>query len=181
MTFINQPGVISKLDISVPKDIGEQFFKDMLGQLSNGLDVQIDLLSPDMQKTLDVMMKHKVPNDYLEIQYFVDNNKKKLFVATTNPNYSDLYWNSENAKTWVDESISIEDTPDKIIPILDDISKKTSSEYINYIDSQKRISNYISAQNPNVPPRIEKKSSVVLDAKETFENDYARLHSFQIV
>lgn len=145
MTFINQPGVISKLDISVPKDIGEQFFKDMLGQLSNGLDVQIDLLSQDMQKTLNVMMKYKVPNDYLEIQYFVDNNKKKLFVATTNPNYSDLYWNSENAKTWVDESISIEDTPDKIIPILDDISKKTSSEYINYIDFQKRISNYISA------------------------------------
>lgn len=58
-------------------------------------------------------------------------------------------------------------------------------EYSNYIDSQKRISNQLSAQIPSIHQNLnateEKTSSIVLDAKVTFENDYARLHSFQIV
>ena len=88
MTFINQPGIIAKFDIRVPRNIGEQFFKDMLSQLSNNLNIDIDSLPIEMRKTIELMMNHRVPNDYLEVQYFMNNNQEKLFIATTNPNYS---------------------------------------------------------------------------------------------
>ena len=124
MTFVNQPGIISKFDIRVPKNLGEQFFKDMLIQLSNGLDMGIDTLTSDMQSTMVAMTKHKVPNDYLEVQYSVNDYKKELFVATTNLNYSESYWNKVGAKPWVENSIGISGTPESIEPIIRDISKK---------------------------------------------------------
>ena len=54
MTFVNQPGIISKFDIRAPKNIGEQFFKDMLIQLSSGLNIQPESLPLEMKSTLDV-------------------------------------------------------------------------------------------------------------------------------
>lgn len=183
MTFLNQPGIISKFDIRVPKNIGEQFFKDMLSQLSNGLNIGIDSLPIDMGSTLDAMMRHKVPNDYLEVQYSNNNNQKKLFVATTNARYSDLYWDKENAKQWVDNSISIEDSPEKIIPIINDISKKAPVEYDNYIETQKRLGNQIpellQSQQKDYQSSIIK--SIVVNAQATRENDYARKNSMTIV
>lgn len=144
MTFINQPEILSKYVIRVPKNISEQFFSDMLSQLSSGLNIGNDELPIDMKCTIDAMMKHKVPNEYLEVQYSITDNQKKLFVATTNPNYSDLYWNSEQTISWVENSIGIEDVPEKIIPIIKDISDKTSLEYSNYMESKIRMENKVS-------------------------------------
>ena len=188
MTFVNQPGIISKFDIRVPKNIGEQFFKDMLIQLSNGLSVGIDSLPIDMRSTIDAMMEHKVPNDYLEVQYSNDNNQKKLFVATTNPNYSDSYWDKENAKPWVEDSVSIEDTPEIITPILNDIAKKAPIEYGNYIENQRRMGNQkygtLSSKQDisQFTTTIDNQpTTFVANAQATRENDYARQNSITIV
>lgn len=190
MTFVNQPGVISKFDIRVPKNMGEPFFEDMLSQLSNGLDVEIDSLSPDMQSTINAMTNHKVPNEYLEVQYSMNDNKKDLFVATTNPNYSESYWDKPEAKAWVEDSIGIEGTPKSIEPIIKDISKKASFEYSNYIEKQRRLNNTIPSVT-NVEPKLdetimlevdneEKISPIVLNAAATHENDYARKNNIAI-
>lgn len=163
MTFVNQPEVISKFDIRVPKNIGEQFFKDMLSQLSNGLDIGIDSLTSDMQSTIAAMISHKVPNEYLEVQYSMNDNKKDLFVATTNPNYSESYWNKAETKSWVDGSIGIEGPPEKIEPIIKDISKKTSHEYSNYLERQSRLNKVV----PSSITTIESKKDEPTMAKVT--------------
>lgn len=186
MTFVNQPGIISKFDIRVPKDKGEQFFKEMLMQLSNEQSIDIDSLTNDMQSTIDAMMKHKVPNDYFEVQYLNQNNQRSLFVATTNPNYSDLYWDKENAKQWVENSVGIESTPEEIIPIINDIAKKAPIEYDNYIETQKRRGNQghqtIPIQQENKTTTIYKNQTpFVANAQATRENDYARQHGITIV
>lgn len=137
MTFVNQPGVISKFDIRVPKSIGSMFFRDMLSHLKTETEFDYNTLSPDMKSTLDIMLNHKVPNEYLEIQYSVTNNKKELFFATTNYNYSDLYWNNPNAKPWTENSIGIGDTPEGMNYILEDVKSKTNEEYLNYLDMQR--------------------------------------------
>lgn len=187
MTFVNQPGIISKFDIRVPKNIGEQFFKDMLIQLSSGLNIQPESLPLEMKSTLDAMLKHKIPNDYLEIQYFKNNGEKKLFVATANPYYSDLYWNNEKAKPWVENSVSIEDSPENIIPIINDISKKAPIVYSDYVETQRRIGNQI----PNSSQIEQEKTSdilieeepvaIVANAQASRENDYARKNNTTIV
>lgn len=185
MTFVNQPGIISKFDIRVPKNLGEQFFKDMLIQLSNGLDMGIDTLTSDMQSTMVAMTKHKVPNDYLEVQYSVNDYKKELFVATTNLNYSESYWNKVGAKPWVENSIGISGTPESIEPIIRDISKKTSLEYSNYVEIQRWHNNQqtTNPSNTAVPQEINEKEIVpiVANVHATYENDYARNNSMTIV
>lgn len=186
MTFVNQPGIISKFDIRVPKNIGEQFFKDMLMQLTNGLDIEIDLLTTDMQSTIAAMIGHRVPNDYLEVQYSVNDNKKELFVAATNPNYSESYWDKDEAKSWVENSVGISGTPESIEPIIRDISKKTSLEYINYVDTQRRLNNQktINYSNPSAPQESseeEKNIPIVANVQATRESDYARKNSMTIV
>lgn len=186
MTFVNQPGVISKFDIRVPKNIGEQFFKDMLMQLSNGIDIGIESLTSDMQSTIAALMSHKVPNEYLEVQYSVNDYKKELFVATTNPNYSESYFDKDDAKLWVDNSVGIAGFPESIEPIIRDISKKTSLEYSNYIEKQIRLNKIISSLSTtsfesklNKPTMsevdVEKRiNPIVFDAAATREDDYAR-------
>lgn len=186
MTFVNQPGIISKFDIRVPKKIGEQFFKDMLIQLSNGLDIGIDSLTSDMQSTITAMTGHKVPNDYLEVQYSENDNKKELFVAATNPNYSESYWDKDEAKSWVENSVGISGTPESIEPIIRDISKKTSIEYRNYVDIQRRFNDQkvIYPSSPSMPQEFseeEKIIPIVANAQATRENDYARKNSMTIV
>ena len=184
MTFLNQPGIISNFDIRVPKNKGEQFFKEMLMQLSNEQSIDINSLSNDMQSVIDAMMKHKVPNDYFEVQYSNQNNQKSLFVATTNPNYSDLYWNKENAKPWIENSISIEGSPEEIIPIVTDIAKKAPIEYGNYIEKQERIGVRVLSRQENRNPStsIDKKpTTFVRNDQATRENDYARQHCITVV
>jgi hypothetical protein len=186
MTFVNQPGVISKFDIRVPKNIGEQFFGDILLQLSNGLDIGIDLLSSDMQSTIVAMTKHKVPNDYLEVQYSVIDSKKELFVATTNPNYSEAYWDKDEAKPWVENSIGISGTPKSIEPIIRDISKKTSLEYVNFFERQRRFDeqktiNSSSSTETQEFCKEEKIMPIVANVQASRENDYARKNSMTIV
>ena len=51
MTFINQPEVISKFVIRVPKNISEQFFSDILIQISSVSDIKLDVLPLDMKCT----------------------------------------------------------------------------------------------------------------------------------
>ncbi|MBR6690713.1 MAG: hypothetical protein IKL65_05220 [Bacilli bacterium] len=179
MTFVNQPGVISKFDIRVPKNIGEQFFKDILLQLSNGLDIEIDSLPLDMKKTINAMMKHKVPNEYLEVQYSIHNNQKNMFIATTNPNYSELYWDKEGVKPWTESSIAIEGTPEIITPIIDDIYKKASIEYINYVEHQRRLNNQYAINTPKqqiLSENISKDEfiSILANPRATQESDYVR-------
>ena len=133
------------------------------------------------------MLKHKIPNDYLEIQYSKNNGEKKLFVATTNPNYSDLYWNNEKAKPWVENSVSIEDSPENIIPIINDISKKAPIVYNNYVEAQMRIGNRI----PNSSQIEQEKTSnaiieeepvtIAANVQASRENDYARKNNMTIV
>lgn len=180
MIFLNQPGVIVKFDIRVSKNVGEQFFEDMLSQLSNGLSVGIDALTPDMSGVLDMMMKHKIPNEYLEVQYSMNDNERKLFVATTNPNYSETYWDKEEAISWMDDSVGIEGVPEKIIPIINDISKKTSIEYSNYIENQKRTE--MIKQQLITEKRVEDKIiPIVANPQATRENDFARKNGMTIV
>lgn len=186
MTFVNQPGVISKFDIRVPKNIGEQFFKDMLMQLSNGIDIGIESLTSDMQSTIAALMSHKVPNEYLEVQYSVNDYKKELFVATTNPNYSESYFDKDAAKLWVDNSVGIAGSPESIEPIIRDISKKTSLEYSNYIEKQIRLNKIISSlsttsfksklNKPTISEvDVEKRiNPIVFNAAATREDDCAR-------
>lgn len=184
MTFVNQPGIISKFDIRVPKNMGEQFFRDMLMQLSNGLDIGFDSLTTDMQTTIAAMTGHRVPNDYLEVQYSF-NNKKELFVATTNPNYSELYWDKDEAKPWVENSVGISGTPESIEPIIREISKKTSLEYSNYVEIQRRhnVQQTTNPSSTSVPQEISEKEIVpiVANVQATRENDYARNNSMTIV
>ena len=185
MTFVNQPGIISNFDIRVPKYMGEQFFSDMLMQLSNGLDIGFDSLTTDMQTTIMAITGHRVPNDYLEIQYSVNDNKKELFVAATNPNYSELYWDKDEAKPWVENSVGISGTPESIEPIIRDIFKKTSLEYSNYVETQRRHNNQkiTNPSSTSVPQEISEKEIVptVANVQATNENDYARKNSMTIV
>ena len=138
MIFLNQPGVISKFAISVPQNIREQFFEDMLSLLSNRLNIGLDSLSLDMRSTIDAVIKHKIPNDYLEVQYSNVDNQKKIFVAAATPSYSESYWNTEQAIPWTEKSVGIKGTPEQIIPILNDISRKSSYVYDNYIETKWR-------------------------------------------
>ena len=184
MVFVNQPGIISKFDINVPKNMGEQFFEDMLMQLSKEQKVELDSLPIDMKSTINAMKKHRVPNDYLEVQYSNNDNQKRLFVATNNPNYSDLYWDKENAKQWVEDSVGIEGTPEEIIPIINDITKKAPVEYNNYIESKKRT----GYQKPSQPKKQQPSASIdnqpttfLANPQATRENNYARQHNMTIV
>lgn len=176
MTFLNQPGIVSNFDIRVPKNMGELFFRDMLIQLSNGLDIEFNSLTTDMQTIITAMMGHRVPNDYLEVQYSVNDNKKELFVATTNPSYSELYWDNDEAKAWVENSVSISGTPESIEPIIRDISRKTSHEYSNYVDTQRRLNNYQTISSPASQEIV----PIVANNQVTRENDYVRNNSMTI-
>lgn len=166
MIFVNQPGEISKFDIGVPKNMGDQFFKDMLIQLSNGLDIGIDSLTSDMQSTIAALTSHKIPNEYLEIQYSMNDNKKELFVATTNPNCYELYWDKDNAKPWVEDSIGIEGTPESIEPIIRDISKKTSFEYRKYVENQTRLNKIASSLATSMKSKTDKRGMSEIDGAE---------------
>lgn len=166
MFFVNQPGEISKFDIGVPKNMGDQFFKDMLIQLSNGLDIGIDSLTSDMQSTIAALTSHKIPNEYLEIQYSMNDNRKELFVATTNPNYYELYWDKDNAKPWVEDSIGIEGTPESIEPIIRDISKKTSFEYRKYVENQTRLNKIASSLATSMKSKTDKRGMPEIDGAE---------------
>ena len=114
--------------------------------------------------------------DYFD---FNSNNQKRLFVAADNPNYNELYWDKEGAKPWVENSFSIEGTPETITPIINDISKKASIEYSYYLDRQKRIGvpNYeqLSVQDEIKP------TAFFTDAQSSRESDYARQNNITIV
>jgi len=186
MIFVNQPGVISKFDIRVSKSIGEQFFKDMLLQLSNGLNIGIDSLTPDMKNTVDAMIKHEVPNEYLEIRYSMNNNQKKMFVATNNYNYSESYCYCDDVKLWVENSIAIDGTPERITPIIKDISEKAPSEYRNYIEKKTGLENQSTINFSKQQSVSEKKVDneiipITVNPQATLENDYARKNGMLVV
>lgn len=187
MSFVNQPGLISRFNVEVPKSIGEQFFKDMLIQLSNGIDVEIDNLTPDMKSTVFAMIGHKVPNDYLEVHYSVKNNKRELFVAASNPNYFDLFLGkNEPTKPWLEDSIGISGTPESIGPIIRDISEKTSTEYLNYIKNQRGDSNQdnINTSSTSMQPETSDKKRfipIIVNPQATHESSYARDNSMTIM
>lgn len=188
ISFTNQPGVTSNLYIGVHKDSREYFFKDVLSQISDGSNLGIDSLSADMRSTVNAMLHHKVPNEYLEVQYLMNNNQRKMFVATSNPNYSALYWDSPESEPWVESSIGIQGTPEKIIPIIDDIYKKADFEYGNYIDSKIRLENQsptihsvqqlATADNIKKEPEI---AIIIANPQATRESDYARQNQMTIV
>lgn len=163
----------------------------MLIQLSNGLDIGIDSLTSDMQSIIAALTSHKIPNEYLEIQYSMNDNKKELFVATTNPNYYELYWDKDDAKPWVEDSIGIEGTPESIEPIIRDISKKTSFEYRKYVENQTRLNKIASSLATSMKSKTDKRgmpeidgaermNSIVFNAAATRENAYARRNNIAI-
>ena len=134
MNFISEPGNISKFSIHVPKKISELFFKDMLSQLSNGIDLEIDSLTDDMKNTLEVMMNHKVPFELLEVNYSKTNDQKQLYVFSSNQDYFDTnLFNDPNYKIYTGDGIGFESTPEKILPIIKDVSKKSDVKYDEFI------------------------------------------------
>ncbi len=134
MNFISEPGNISKFSIHVPKKISELFFKDMLSQLSNGIDLEIDSLTDDMKNTLEVMMNHKVPFELLEVNYSKTNDQKQLYVFSSNQDYFDTnLFNDPDYKIYTGDGIGFESTPEKILPIIKDVSKKSDVKYDEFI------------------------------------------------
>lgn len=134
MNFISEPGNISKFSIHVPKKISELFFKDMLSQLSNGIDLEIDSLTDDMKNTLEVMMNHKVPFELLEVNYSKTNDQKQLYVFSSNQDYFDTnLFNDPDYKIYTGDGIGFESTPEKILPIIKDVSKKSDVKYDKFI------------------------------------------------
>ena len=124
MSFCNEPGFLSKFIIKILKNNEEQIFKDMLIELSNGLKVQTDSLPMEIQIALDVIFKHKIPDSFIEIVYKICNGEKKMLIATNFCFYSGLLIKNKNAMPWINNAIAIEDSPENIISILNEISKK---------------------------------------------------------
>lgn len=175
MTFINEPGIVSKFDIRVKKEYADKFFKELLETLKNRKFVKVDNLSSDMLNILNAMLSHKTPHEYLEFQHSLVEGDHMLFVATTNPNYSETYWNKPNAKPWVENSISIEGTTKEIEPIIKDIAKKTKIEYFNYIDRTNRQQKIL--ENSKETETFE---TVFINSQSTRENDYAKEHGLVV-
>ena len=98
-----------------------------------------------------------------------------------------MYWNNEKAKPWVENSVSIEDSPENIIPIINDISKKAPIVYSDYVETQRRIGNQIPnssqiEQDKTSDTIIEEEPvAIVANAQASRENDYARKNNTTIV
>ena len=174
MDFVNQPGIISKLDIRINKEYASQFFKNIKEILAIRKSIKLDDLSSDMLAIINAMITHKTPHEYLEFEHSLDENGHKLFVATTNPNYSETYWDKPEAKPWVEDSISIEGKSAEIEPIIKDIGKKTKLEYSNYIENQRRQQTITSAS------KVQEYNTIVFNSQATRENEYARANGLVI-
>ena len=174
MDFVNQPGIINKLDIRVNKEYASQFFKNIKEILAMKKSIKLDDLSSDMLAIINAMITHKTPHEYLEFEHSLDENGHKLFVATTNPNYSETYWNKPGAKPWVEDSVSIEGKSAEIEPIIRDIGKKAKLEYSNYIENKRR-------QQPiTLASEVNEYNTIVFNYQATKENEYARVNGLTI-
>lgn len=144
MSFIKEPGIVSSFGIRINKEHANQFFKDIRESLIMRKSIKIDDLTSDMLAILNAMITHKVPHEYLEFQHHLDQNGHSLFVATTNVDYSETYFNKPNNKPWVENSTSIEGPVSEIEPIIKDICRKTKLEYSNYIDNKRRREEFLN-------------------------------------
>lgn len=174
MNFVNQPGIISKLDIRINKEYANQFFKKIKETLIIRKSIKIDDITSDMLAIINAMITHKTPHEYLEFEHSLDESGHKLFVAATNPNYSETYWDKPEAKSWVEGSVCIEGKSSEIEPIIRDIGKKTKLEYSNYIENQKR------QQQRTSTSKEQEYTTIMFNSQASRENDYARINGLTI-